>query len=260
MSPKKSMKRTTKKRVPKSKRAAPSVSGNGAPVKKVGWFFAPNEGGEDKGLNDAGVVTFKGNIYRYLAREIIQNSLDARESPNKPVQVTFDLETIKRSDILGMAQLKGICQRCRDFWPRDPEKSFFDVAIELCSEPEIVTLKISDFNTLGVVGGDDDRIENRSWYSLIQCSGSSSKEGGEGGSYGIGKNAPFAASYLRTVLYSTRTSKKHAAFQGVARSGHARNIAGKEGPEYRLFGRPKGPVDQECPRNSRTIPARPARD
>jgi hypothetical protein len=81
------------------------------------------------------------------------------------------LETIKRSDIPGMAQLKDICQRCRAFWPRNPEKSFFDKALELCSEPQITALKISDFKTLGVVGGDDDRLENRSWYSLIRCSG-----------------------------------------------------------------------------------------
>src|SRR6185437_12894073 len=67
-------KRPAKKPVKKAKRP----SSNGTPAQKVGWFFASNDGGEDKGLNDAGVVTFKGNIYRYLAREIIQNSLDAR--------------------------------------------------------------------------------------------------------------------------------------------------------------------------------------
>ncbi len=214
MSRKTNAKRPTKGAVPNSKRPA---SGDGSVTPKVGWFFASNEGGEDKGLNDAGVVTFKGNIYRYLAREIIQNSLDARESPNKPVIVTFDLKKIRRNDIPTMDQLASSCQRCRDFWPRNPEKSFFDKAIELCSEDYITALRISDFNTLGVGGEDNDRHGERGWYSLIRCSGSSSKEAGEGGSYGIGKNAPFAASSLRTVLYTTRTSKKAVAFQGVAR-------------------------------------------
>jgi len=210
------MSRKTAKRLTKKPAKRPA-SRNGTPAQKVGWFFASNDGGEDKGLNDAGVVTFKGNIYRYLAREIIQNSLDARHSPDKPVLVNFQLEEIDRDDIPGMDQLKDICQKCYDFWPRDPEKSFFDKAIDLCSEDTITALRISDFNTKGVEGGDDDRLENRGWYSLLRCSGSSSKEGGEGGSYGIGKNAPFAASDLRTVLYSTRTSKKDVAFQGVAR-------------------------------------------
>lgn len=123
MSPKKRKKRSAKKPAPKPKRTIPSSSGNGA-APKVGWFFASNDGGEDKGYNDAGVATFMGHIYRYLAREIIQNSLDARESPDKPVVVTFDLETIKRSDIPSMNQLKDICQKCRDFWPRPREVVF----------------------------------------------------------------------------------------------------------------------------------------
>lgn len=185
-------------------------------------------------------MTFKGNIYRYLAREIIQNSLDARESASTPVVVTFDLETIKRSAVPGMAQLKDICQRCANFWPRDPEKSFFENAIELCAENEINALRISDFNTLGVVGKDDDRLNDRSWYSLIRCSGSSSKEGGEGGSYGIGKNAPFAASSLRTVLYTTRTSKKATAFQGVARLVTHEKSAGTKAQNIGFLGGSKG--------------------
>lgn len=51
------------------------------------WFFAKNEGGRDSGFHDAGVETFKGNFDRYLARELIQNSLDARSDAKKPVQV-----------------------------------------------------------------------------------------------------------------------------------------------------------------------------
>jgi hypothetical protein len=239
MSPKKTTKRPAKKPATK-KGAKPSVSGNGAPAQKVGWFFASNDGGEDKGLHDAGVFTFKGNIYRYLAREIIQNSLDARDSFSKPVIVTFDLEMIKRSDIPGMNQLKDICDRCRAFWPRKPEKPFFDTAVELCSESEITALKISDFNTKGVEGEDDDRLENRGWYSLIRCSGSSSKEAGEGGSYGIGKNAPFAASRLLTVLYTTRTSKKDVAFQGVARLVTHEQGPGKKAQNIGFLGGSKG--------------------
>jgi hypothetical protein len=226
---------------PPPKKPGQSVHGNGAVAKKMDWFFASNDGGEDKGLNDAGVVTFKGNIYRYLAREIIQNSLDARYSADKPVVVTFDLAEIARDYIPSMDRLKEICSHCRKFWPREPEKSFFDKAIELCSKDTITALRISDFNTKGVEGGDDDRLENRGWYSLLRCSGSSSKEGGEGGSYGIGKNAPFAASYLRTVLYSTRTGiKKDVAFQGVARLVTHEHSQGKKLQNIGFLGGLKG--------------------
>ncbi|MBK9054972.1 MAG: hypothetical protein IPL78_29950 [Chloroflexi bacterium] len=53
------------------------------------WTFAKNNGGRESGFHDAGVETFKGNFDRYLARELIQNSLDARLDPNKPVEVVF---------------------------------------------------------------------------------------------------------------------------------------------------------------------------
>src|SRR5205823_1637122 len=75
-------------------------------------------------------------------------------------------------------------------------------------------LRIGDYNTTGVLGSDTERSKN--WYNLIRCAGSSSKGGGEGGSFGIGKNAPFAASLLRTVLYSTFNADDENVFQGVA--------------------------------------------
>lgn len=68
--------------------------------------------------------------------------------------------------------------------------------------------------TTGVLGSDSERSKN--WYNLIRCAGSSSKNAGEGGSFGIGKNAPFAASLLRTVLYSTFNVNDEHIFQGVA--------------------------------------------
>jgi hypothetical protein len=45
------------------------------------WTFARNDGGRDGGFHDAGVETFRGDFDRYLARELIQNSLDARFDP-----------------------------------------------------------------------------------------------------------------------------------------------------------------------------------
>lgn len=63
--------------------------------------------------------------------------------------------------------------------------------------------------------------------ALIRSVGSSQKGEGAGGSFGIGKNAPFAASALRTVLYSTKLADESVAFQGVARLVTHKNEAGK---------------------------------
>lgn len=182
---------------------------------KIIWTFAKNDGGRETGFSDAGVETFKGNIDKYLAREVLQNSLDARHDPNKPVRVVFRLRKFKKSAIPDMDRLRATFSRCAEFY-HDEKKAvdFFRRAEKLAAEDEILALEISDYNTTGVRGGDLDRTKE--WYKLIRCAGSSSKSGGEGGSFGIGKNAPFAASRLRAVLYSTKTIDGDRAFQGVA--------------------------------------------
>jgi hypothetical protein len=179
------------------------------------WTFAKNEGGRDSGFHDAGVETFKGNFDRYLARELIQNSVDARLDPYKPVHVKFEILKLSREDIPDVSSLATTMARCREYWPTDKKaREFFATAESLTKNAETIALRIGDYNTSGVLGSDTDRSKN--WYHLIRCAGSTSKGGGEGGSFGIGKNAPFAASKLRTVLYSTYNTDGEHTFQGVS--------------------------------------------
>ena len=181
----------------------------------MNWVFPKNDGGRDSGFHDAGVETFKGHLDRYLARELIQNSLDARLDPEKPVHVKFELLSLERGQIPGMDYLQETFGRCADYWKgHDKVYAFFQQAVALAAQPRLTALKVGDYNTTGVPGTDDDRAKN--WYHLIRCAGSSSKWGGEGGSFGIGKNAPFAASRLRTVFYSTKTTDDGGVFQGVS--------------------------------------------
>ncbi len=152
---------------------------------------------------------------RLLAREMIQNSLDARHDPNNPVLVKFEVLELNRGDIPDMDYLKATLARCTEYWSHDKKaKAFFRHAEALSGEDKITALRIGDYNTTGVLGNDMERSKN--WYNLIRCAGSSSKGGGEGGSFGIGKNAPFAASLVRTVLYSTFNTDEEHVFQGVA--------------------------------------------
>lgn|GEM_PF-1067430 len=203
--------------MPKKKakpRPASGVSGAA-----VGWSFPPLSGGQAQGLNDAGVLQFGGETYGSLAREVIQNSLDAAESDDKPVRVVFKLNALSQSQIPGYSELRRRCESCRDFWARKSakEKIFFVEAVKEISRLTINVLSVSDHNTLGVEGDDEHDTDPPHWYNLIRCSGSSSKAAGSAGSFGIGKNAPFAASRLRTIFYSTRTGAKSFRFAGVAK-------------------------------------------
>ena len=75
-------------------------------------------------------------------------------------------------------------------------------------------LRVSDFNTIGLKG-----VNSRSsspWTNLVKAQGVSDKASTDGGSFGIGKNAAYACSDLRTIIYSTLTVDGEVGTQGVA--------------------------------------------
>lgn len=49
------------------------------------WIFPSNNFGIITGIGEAGIETFKGSPYRSLAREICQNSMDARYDISIPI-------------------------------------------------------------------------------------------------------------------------------------------------------------------------------
>jgi hypothetical protein len=205
----------------------------------MNWFFPSNNGGQESGFHDAGVETFRGNIDRYVARESIQNCVDARADRSKPVHVIFQLRDHDAESLAGRHELRETLQRCAQYWKSDKRaKAFFDNATEILKTRALPILRIGDYNTTGVLGSDTDRTGN--WYNLVKCAGSSSKGAGEGGSFGIGKNAPFAASQLRTVFYSTLNKDSERIFQGVARLVTHENAEGDRVQATGLFGNENG--------------------
>lgn len=181
------------------------------------WIFAPTHGGDDDGFSDGLIEHFTGDIDKSLARESIQNSIDARFDDSKPVRVKFQKHSYKRSQIPGIDNLKTIFEACKNYWPNDEKvQKFFSEAIKVADNNSIDILRISDFNTTGLNGGDSDK--NGQWYFLVKAQGATSKhEGTTLGSFGIGKGAPFAASAFRTVFYSTLNESGEKIFQGKAR-------------------------------------------
>lgn len=185
-------------------------------MKKYQWQFPVNaSGGQPEGLNDSGVESFRGNQIESLAREIIQNSTDAKREMNKPVTVSFEKSIIKTSDFPDKEGLIRAFESCKDY-KRTPEqaKKFFKKGIDLLEKQDITFLQVSDFNTTGLLGVDK---ETSDWENLVKSVGISNKGGSAGGSFGIGKSAPFACSDLRTVFYSTYNEGEERAFQGVSR-------------------------------------------
>ena len=163
----------------------------------IGWRFPPTNGGAGDGYNDSGIAHFSGAPLSSLARETIQNSLDARKSRDEPVHVSFELLELGRDVEFGRRELLDAIAACMVSTDcTDVARSQLVVAKALLSEEAVPCLRVSDRNTSGLRDGH--------WRALVKTRGLSIKaEQGAGGSHGIGKAAPFAVTPLRTVFYWT---------------------------------------------------------
>lgn len=192
---------------------------------KFKWHFPSTDNGDEDGINDPLRETFEGDHERYVARESIQNSLDARKDNRKPVLVRFERVSLPVDQIPGLKDLDDMLKRAHDY-SKDQDRSdaFYRSALALLQQPTIPVLKVSDFNTVGLNGSDSDT--NGGLYKLTRGVGVNSMAGVGGGSFGIGKGAPFAASALRTVFYSTINEDGESVFRGKARLSSFKNEAG----------------------------------
>ena len=179
-----------------------------------GWYFPDNRGGQDEGFENQGINQFKMSPYGKLAREIIQNSYDAKiKRKDNKVKVEFKLVKMDKKRIPNLESIKESINASAEYFPESERlEKFRQVANEKFESDTIDILKISDYNTTGLLG-IEERI-NSAWYGLIKSSGNSTKSGVSGGSYGSGKHAAFVFSYFRTILYGTYVENEGYAFQG----------------------------------------------
>lgn len=163
------------------------------------WTFPPTGGGVAHGFNDSAQEHFRNDAWKHTIRELIQNSLDAVRNKSRPVVVEISLGEIPSSE-LGASDLakhmKEALNRTREQDEHQGEK-FYTEALKILKRQKIKTLAIKDSNTTGLINGR--------WDALVYNEGTTNKGGmgAAGGSFGLGKNAPYLVSELKTVCYST---------------------------------------------------------
>ena len=183
-------------------------------TQNIGWRFPPTGGGQEDGFQHMGLAHFSGSRLRSLARETTQNSLDARLNQSEPVEICFELDSLKNDPDFGRAQLREVLESCASEVQRTDSAaaSFLEKALAILAKSSIPCLRISDRNTTGLAG---DR-----WHTLVKTQGLSIKDStGALGSRGAGKFALFTMSELRTVFYWSSYQKDGATreqFQGKA--------------------------------------------
>ena len=194
---------------------------------KVCWDFPLLGTGNQSGNNIAAITMFKGTgIMDGLAREVCQNSLDAKDkelSAETPVKVKFELVEIRRDDFPMFEGYKEALESSIAYWQTSPLSTpkimefLYNVRTALDQET-IPMLVMSDYNTVGLNGVNAKDDEKSFWDLLVNTEGISIKQDdNSAGSFGIGKNAPFAYSALNLVFYNTLAKDGGRAFEGVAR-------------------------------------------
>ena len=202
---------------------------------KIGWRFPPLSGGTKQCYTNNDIEGFKGEeLIDNLAREICQNSLDAHTNSNSdPVKVVFQLRQVEKDRYTMFSEYEECLNGCRRFWTNggaidEKLKTFLDDAEATLSRPIVSVLVASDYNTRGLMGSHSLDDISTTWEALTGADGMSVKpDDNSGGSFGIGKNAPFACSSLSMVFYNTFDEQNLKAFIGVGRLATLFNENGK---------------------------------
>ena len=204
------------------------------------WCFSPLGTGDKVGVNNAGIGIFKKQRYIGLAKEILQNVIDAKDSSVKePVRACFEVIHISKSEVPGADRLSDVIKRCHDYYHEGDDgikMSILKKASEdlLDADGMIPVLKISDYNTSGLTGAKQEKGSN--WTGLVREISATNKGNGQSGSFGVGKFAPFNFSSLRTIVYSTYNKDNEVALQGKTILTTFKDENGKLKQNVGLFG------------------------
>lgn len=196
-------------------------------MREISWDFPLLGTGNQSGNNIAAITMFKGSgIMDGLAREVCQNSLDAKDrtlSPDTPVKIKFELVEIEKKGFSMFDGYEKALESSIAYWSTSPLSTpkimefLYNVKKALDVE-KIPVLVMSDYNTSGLNGINAKPGEKSFWDFLVNVDGLSNKiDDNSAGSFGIGKNAPFAYSALNLVFYNTLAKDGGRGLEGVAK-------------------------------------------
>lgn len=179
------------------------------------WRFPGNNYTQDQGVNTGDMETFASKPISSLAREICQNSVDARLDGAKAI-IEFSLFDVCKELIPNITRLEEEIDSCIDY--RKHQSKLHQELIGMknnLNSQYIHCLRISDFDTKGLEGVTNN--DNSPFHLLTKGSGISDKNGAKGGSKGIGKYAAFVASNINTVFYSTYNIDNERGYIGISK-------------------------------------------
>lgn len=160
------------------------------------WDFPFRGTGNQQGSNNAAITMFAGSgVMDGLAREVCQNSLDAKDrdlGDDVPVKVKFSLSYIDRDSYEVFSGYETALDGCFDYWENHPDRNqalddFLNTKRAYLNQTSIPVLTMSDYNTIGLEGVNPLPGQKSYWNLLANTEGLSGKQDdSSGGSFGIG--------------------------------------------------------------------------
>ncbi len=184
------------------------------------WEFGDGSSAPRNGLESSEMQLFKNTRYYSLAREICQNSIDAKLPNKKTAIVEIDLFEITPDEIKGINTFREELDKCiNEVKDRDVNSLTMlkEMSKEVNSSMYISCLKISDYNTTGLSNAYS-YDKNGGFFNITKGNGTTTKlSGSTGGSKGLGKYSLFNTSKLNMVFYSTYNENGEKAYMGVTK-------------------------------------------
>ena len=196
----------------------------------IGWRCPLNQAGEGFGFNESGMEHFAGDPFSAIAREITQNTNDAKKS--KPAFLEFRLISVSKSDFPNRDEFVEILKECKIAADDESQKAktFFERALERVDGEKISFLVARDRNTTGIPGPCK---KGTPYHAFMKSTGTSKKSNADsGGSFGIGKNAPFAISDLHTVFVLTNYEDEDEEIVQLAQGKSILMSHGEDGTQF----------------------------
>lgn len=172
-----------------------------------GFYFEKQGLNGYEGPNIPAAEHFSGtDIEQALARELIQNALDAKAPESTHVEVIFELRTMETASVPDIDGLRSVLPHVVDVVSREKleGREALVEAFRSASGELIPVLRISDTGTKGLTGSESVHSQFSPLSVLTRSVGASAGDESRGGSFGIGSSVGVLASRMRTVAYVTK--------------------------------------------------------
>ncbi len=170
------------------------------------WWFEEVPCGRTRKQGLIQKKTFSRDLETFV-REILQNSVDARDEPSEPVEVTFRLREFNDRTAFDEAiQWDKLYAHVKAGGEDQDGHGLTDYVEYLDNGGAFRTLTVEEKNAKGIQGNEED--QDSDYAALIRDPGASNKGGSTGGRHGLGSTLLWVASGFQTVLFNSTLAEE----------------------------------------------------